>query len=380
MATATNLRAQIEATLSHRIPAAFSLKIKQSAELFPTGIAEADSILGGGIPRGSITEISGPASTGRTSFALSILSGITQSGAACSWVDVHDALSPESAAAAGIILKRLLWLRTKATTTEQRESTPAQVNQLSLPSTQKRPTVHHGGGSQHPRNEMRGMDSAVSLLFKGEGGLLRDKTIGTPGRSNRPLTEPRCAGPLLREQRNEQVAYDRLPARRGEYFLNEFAENKQPESLRNSSTANKRQRPALEKPWSRLEQALKATDLLLQTGGFAAIVLDMSDVLPQQAMRIPLASWYRFRLAAEQARTVLILLTQSPCASSCAALALRCEPASTDAWSNGETPLFQNQHYTLIRERNRNEGLARIEKKPPARAQWQAETEWTRVR
>jgi recombination protein RecA len=381
MATAANLRAQIEGTLSKRIPAALSLKIKQSPEFFATGIAEADAILEGGIPRGSVTEISGAASTGKTSFALSILSGITQSGAACAWVDVHDALSPESAAAAGIVLERLLWLRTKPTSTEQREHTPPEVKQPSLPFTPKRPTVDHGGGSQHPRNETRGMDSAVSLLFKGEGGLLRDKTIGTPGRSNRPLSEPRCVGPLSRMQRNEQVAYDRLPARRGEYFLRELTESKQAEPQPDRSTVSERRLRASEKPWSHLEQALKATDLLLQAGGFAVIVLDMSDVLPQQAMRIPLASWYRFRLAAEQARTALILLTQSPCASSCAAVALRCEPASFQAWNtSGETPLFQNQHYTLIRERNRNEGSAGMQKKPSARAEWQAQTEWTRVR
>ena len=144
------------------------------------------------------------------------------------------------------------------------------------------------------------MDSAVSLLFKGEGGLLRDKTIGTPGRSNRPLSEPRCVGPLSRMQRNEQVAYDRLPARRGEYFLRELTESKQAEPQPDRSTVSERRLRASEKPWSHLEQALKATDLLLQAGGFAVIVLDMSDVLPQQAMRIPLASWYRFRLAAEQ--------------------------------------------------------------------------------
>src|SRR6185437_10744726 len=87
-----------------------------------------------------------------------------------------------------------------------------------------------------------------------------------------------------------------------------------------------------------LEQALKATDLLLQAGGFGAIVLDMSDVLPQHAMRIPLATWYRFRLAAEQARTALIFLSDAPCTHSCATLALRCEPASVRPFSsNGET-------------------------------------------
>ncbi len=64
------------------------------------------------------------------------------------------------------------------------------------------------------------------------------------------------------------------------------------------------------------EQALKSTDLLLPAGGFAAIMLDRSDVLPKHAMRIPIARWHRFRLAAEQARTALILLTQSPTTSS----------------------------------------------------------------
>jgi hypothetical protein len=118
-----------------------------------------------------------------------------------------------------------------------------------------------------------------------------------------------------------------------------------------------------DKPWSRLEQALKATDLLLQTGGFGAIVLDMSDVLPQHASRIPLATWYRFRLAAEQARTALIFLTQSPCANSCASLALRCEPGETAPFSsNGETRLFERQQFQLARERNRNENSAFIQR------------------
>src|ERR1700743_3671076 len=106
-------------------------------------------------------------------------------------------------------------------------------------------------------------------------------------------------------------------------------------------SAERRQK-VTDKPWSRLEQALKATDLLLQAGGFAAIVLDMSDVPPQHTMRIPLATWYRFRLAAEHARSALVFLTQSPCANSCAALALRCESAETQPFSkHGETPLFE---------------------------------------
>ena len=257
MSSAAAIRLQIETKLANRVPAALTLKIKQAPELFATGIAEVDAVLSGGIPRGSITEISGAASTGKTSFALSAVATITQSGAACAWVDVNDTLSPESAAAAGVELKRLLWLRTSAE----------------------------------------------------------------------------------RTQKNT------------------------------------------DKIWSRLEQALKATDLLLQAGGFGAIVLDMSDVLPQHTTRIPLATWYRFRLAAEQARTALLFLTQAPCANSCAVLALRCEPASIRPFSgNGETALFERQRYTLLRERNRNESSPFLHKKPSVRAEWHAETLWSRVR
>jgi hypothetical protein len=50
----------------------------------------------------------------------SAIASITQSGAACAWVDVSDALSPESAAAANIVLKRLLWLRMSAERKQQR--------------------------------------------------------------------------------------------------------------------------------------------------------------------------------------------------------------------------------------------------------------------
>jgi hypothetical protein len=96
------------------VPAALTLKIRQVPDLFSTGIGEVDVMRGGGIPRGSISEVTGTASTGKTSFAFSAVAAITQSGADCAWVDVNDSLSPESAAAANIILKRLLWLRRSA--------------------------------------------------------------------------------------------------------------------------------------------------------------------------------------------------------------------------------------------------------------------------
>lgn len=102
MQTATAIRVLVETALAQRVPAALTLKIKQVPELFSTGVAEVDAMLGGGIPRNSITEVSGATSTGKSSFALSLLANVTQLGNACAWVDVSDTLSPESAAAAGV--------------------------------------------------------------------------------------------------------------------------------------------------------------------------------------------------------------------------------------------------------------------------------------
>jgi RecA/RadA recombinase len=105
MSSAAAIRLQVETTLAKRVPAVLTLKIKQAPELFSTGIDDVDTMLGGGIPRGSISEVAGALSTGKTSFALSTITAITQSGAACAWVDVGDALSPESSAAANIVLQ-----------------------------------------------------------------------------------------------------------------------------------------------------------------------------------------------------------------------------------------------------------------------------------
>ena len=79
------------------------------------------------------------------------------------------------------------------------------------------------------------------------------------------------------------------------------------------------------RPWGRIEQALKVTDLLLQAGGFGAIVLDMGSLAPEHVSRIPLATWFRYRAAAERTQASVVLLTQYPCAKSSAGLVLRLE-------------------------------------------------------
>jgi len=80
----------------------------------------------------------------------------------------------------------------------------------------------------------------------------------------------------------------------------------------------------LQKNWSTcLEQALKTTDLLLQSGGFGMVIVDLTDVPPQAARRIPLTSWFRFRRTVENTPTVLLVMEQEPYAKTCASLVLK---------------------------------------------------------
>lgn len=401
MVSAAAVRAQVETVLSSRVPGAFTLKARQAPELFPTGIVSIDELLDGGIPRGNLTEITGAASTGRTALALSVVAGATSRGAACAWVDTHDALSPESAAACGVDLRYVLWLRAGARYAEEI------LQQKPATETRSGNEPEHpvsSSGCTHPRNESRNMDRAVSLLFKGREGLLRDKSIGTPGAANLPMSgtrpraipahmselnfTPRCSESLP-HRRKEQVSSDRLPPRRGEAVLKQ--QRVAPADRADVSTVRmpKWQRGSKEeKPWSRLDQSLRATDLLMQAGGFSVIVLDLCDVRPEQLMRIPMTTFYRFRLAAEKAQTAFVLLTQLPIAKSCSALLLHCEaPEKCAPWSaatderRNQTALFEGLTYGISVERNRSEyTFAPGRKKPSAseRASWATHTRWVR--
>jgi recombination protein RecA len=79
-------------------------------ESVPTGITPLDALTGG-LPRGAITEIFGPLSSGRTSAMISILVQATVQDEVCALVDGNDAFDPESGRTAGLDLKRLLWIR-----------------------------------------------------------------------------------------------------------------------------------------------------------------------------------------------------------------------------------------------------------------------------
>ncbi len=175
-------KARLEVVLGRAV---FSLPEKFTPPTISTSIPEVDTACGG-LLRGAITEIAGPVSSGRTTLLHSLLAEATGRGEVCALVDLSDAFDPASAAAAGMELQRLLWVR--------------------------------------------------------------------------------CAA-----QKNT---------------------------------------------------ALSVTDLLLQNGGWGVIVLDLGDMDPQQARRIPLNAWYRFRLAVENKPTVFVVIGKEPYAGACSALVL----------------------------------------------------------
>ena len=79
-----------------------------------TGIPELDARLGGGIPRGQLSEFVGPRSSGRLTVLISALAAATDRGEVVALVDPLDMFDPESASAGGIDLARLLWIRGEA--------------------------------------------------------------------------------------------------------------------------------------------------------------------------------------------------------------------------------------------------------------------------
>jgi len=187
--------AALRAEVLGRYATQLSWRERPAAERAPTGIAELDAVADG-VPRGAITEIHGPASSGRTSLLLSILSEAAGRGEVCALVDADDSLDPAAAAAAGAELSRLLWVRC-------------------------------GGNAEH---------------------------------------------------------------------------------------------------------ALKAVDMLINAGGFGLIVLDLGEVAPGIARRIPLAAWFRLRRALENTPAMLVVLEREQTVKSCASLVIEMRREAV-AWS-----------------------------------------------
>lgn len=192
---------EIESELERRFGSALKLRERPVVEVMSTGIPEVDRITGG-IPRGAITEILGPASSGRTSLLHSVMAASTNRREVCALVDSSDSFDTASAVNAGSDFDHLLWIR--------------------------------------------------------------------------------CA--------------------------------------------------------SNIEHTIKATDLLLQSGGFGLVALDLGDVPAAQSRRIQLSWWFRFRRAIENTPTAMLVISRDPNARSCASLVLEtCREAAF--WSRPLTSI-----------------------------------------
>ena len=342
MSSAATVRHQIEAALAHRIPSALTPAQRTIRPVATTGIAAVDELLDGGFPLGAITEVIGPECSGRTSLALSFLAQMTRAEKVTAWIDVSDTLDPESAAAAGVDLSRLLWVRCGVQAASQKRSSTQRT--FSLPekymiAPPAKKGLHGGGFGSHPRNEVKGLSDAV------RGFLKQDAFV------------PRCE-PQEKEQREKET----------------FEPNTQQDAVR------QRRKPIqVSKPWMRIEQALRVTDLLLQGGGFSAIVLDMGGIAPEHASRVALSMWFRYRAAVERTLASILLLTQYPCAKSSAELLLRLQPGN--ACGDGMTVFSGMDHCIEVVRRRFTQAAANVVsiRKPPQRATtayWQSRTAW----
>jgi hypothetical protein len=205
------------------------LEVRPSPEMVSSGIREIDALTGG-LPRGCLSEICGSASSGRTSVLLAALAAATRRGEVCALVDATDALDAVSAAAAGVDLEKLLWVRCGKADFGLRAS---------------------GVGLQ---------------------------TSGSRPQATDPEADAQCLTSDVRRPKSDARA---------------------------------------------LEQTLRVTDLLLQSGGFGLVAIDLGDVPYWMARRMPLASWFRFQRALEPTTTVLLVMAQEPCAPTCASLLIR---------------------------------------------------------
>ncbi len=82
---------------------------KMVVDAIPTGSLSLDLALGiGGIPRGRITEIYGPESSGKTTICQHIVAEAQKRGGTCAYVDMEHALDPGYAAKCGVDIDNLL--------------------------------------------------------------------------------------------------------------------------------------------------------------------------------------------------------------------------------------------------------------------------------
>ena len=235
------------------------LEVRPRPEMLETGIPEIDTLTGG-IPRGCLSEIHGPPSSGKTSLLLATIAAATRGEEICALLDCCDSFDPASASAAGVDLNRLLWVR--------------------------------------------------------------------------------CGAPPCRAA---------------------SAEIRHPVQPPISSRPGSRKPPDSE---FRLAQVIKTTDLILQSGGFGLVALDLAGIRESFVRRIPLASWFRFQRAVEHTKTALLVIGETACAESCATLVLKLAARKQESFP--VSPPGAPTHAQLLQDMRVEAEIvrARLERKP----------------
>jgi hypothetical protein len=224
--------------------------------MLSSGIAAVDAITGG-FPRGCLTEICGPASSGKTSLVIATIAVATRRAETCVLIDASDSFDPASGAAAGLDFSKLLWIRC-------------------------------GGHKMSPHAR-----------------------AGTPAPPNSIFMKART--PL--RLRSEFVTFlepPKISAANNIVTPTKWSKNQKSHKLSGQAS-----------PTFKLEQVLKTTDLILQSGGFGLVVLDLAGIPETFSRRIPLASWFRFQRVIEPAKTALLVVSESPRTQSCAGLVIK---------------------------------------------------------
>ena len=292
------------------------LELRPLPEMVSSGISALDALTGG-LPRGCLTEICGPASSGRTSVMLAALAAATRRGEYCAVIDASDALDPHSLLTTGIDLDRLLWVR---------------CNKNS-------PRRHGDTEKAKDKRIGKGTASAVPYSFTTDPALAAE-----------------VGGFHLQKSFFNQREIDRTSK---DYSCEDSRNRKQSEH--------------------RIEQVLRATDLLLESGGFGLIILDLADVPNEAARRIPLATWFRFRRAVEHKPTILLAIEQQPISGSCSSLLLQLKVLSSQfSVLSSATGDLRPSHAHLFTELEVHAELirSRLDRKPARSIAFETKTAW----
>ncbi len=246
-----------------------------------TGIAGLDEALGGGLPRGQMSEVVGPRSSGRSGVMSAALAGATGRGELAALVDALDMFDPESAAEAGIRFERLLWIRGDAL-------------------------------SRHPETAMQ----ARAGLARSTGRFAphqsaRRGEAPSPGRWGTPSSGKR-GGAAASGRWGEAPSSPLLVA---------------------------------EPWARALDRGVKALNLVLQAGGFDLVVLDLAEVPLEAIRRLPFTTWFRLQRPIEGSRTSCLIVTPGPVARSAGGVTIelsRVEDVDRTRWSGkaGQPRLF----------------------------------------